>query len=153
MVLCFRIKSEQAETIDISQTTSVQKDTLPDKSEVYRANTEFLDAFVLKKIANPKYLKETTSWEVYNGTDNTGLGSEIARIVANSGFLVSGVRQAQQMYNTSFISVRPGLAITDSVKEFSHYFDLPLKQETDFHNRADVVFVVGNDFWKKYFQR
>jgi len=147
------IRSEQVEYIDLSDTSSFQYTVLPDGSEVYQPDLNKLDSFVLVELANPQFLNQTYTWEVFNGTQHPGLGNQVKRIVANSGFTVVGVRQALSFYETSFISLGKRVEKAESVKEFACYLDIPTKKGTELNDRADVVLVIGEDYWKRYLQR
>ncbi|MGI5827484.1 MAG: LytR C-terminal domain-containing protein [Patescibacteria group bacterium] len=146
------IRSNGVEVISFADTKAFQLETLPDGSEVYVPDLNLLDEVILRELANPSFLNQNLTWEVFNGTNHFGLANSVKRIVANSGFDVIGVRQAQKSYTNSFISVR-SLESSASLQKFANYFSLPIETKSGLHDRADVVLVVGEDFWNKYYRR
>jgi hypothetical protein len=146
------IRSDQVRVVNLGEIDALKLTTLPDNSKVYVADLDLLDKFSLRELANPNFLAQRYTWEISNATAHFGLGNRVKRIVANSGFDVIGVRQSQVPYAKSFISVRQA-AENVYLHRFAEYFNLPVKTNTDLNDRADVVFVVGEDFWEQNFQR
>ncbi len=142
------LRNNHIRTIDMPTTSVFELTTLPDKSQVYEIKPEELDAFGLKELARPKYLKEQLTWEIFNGTQHTGLGSMMKRMVANSGFDVTGVRQARKPYETSAIIVTDKASNNPYVTDFARYFHLPVTTEGDKSDIADVTVILGEDFWE-----
>jgi hypothetical protein len=143
------LRSDEIEVSDLTKNRALSVQKLSDGQDVYIPNGESFDLFALTELAKPQFLREEYNWEIFNGTNHEGFGEMMRKIVANSGFNVSGVRQAKEAYDKSFISLKDDIKTSESIKYFATYFDLPIKHVSSLHDRADVVLVLGEDFWKQ----
>ncbi|NMB56796.1 LytR C-terminal domain-containing protein [Candidatus Beckwithbacteria bacterium] len=147
------LRFEQVEVLDLSQTKVFSQETLPDQSEVLKTNFDFLDKMVFRDLANPDFLKQDFTWEIYNGTNHSGLANLFKRIVANSGFDVVGVRQANELHDKTMIYLNSRIENPTVVNFFASYFALPITVDDGQTLHADVAVFLGEDFWQKYCSR
>ncbi len=146
------LRSEQIEIIDLLNTEILDKQLLPDNRQVYTINFEAFDVFVLKYLANPDFLQEKSTWEIYNATKYAGLGERMRRIITNSGFDVVGLHQANTTLDRTQIEINESLSSNQNILNFSKYFGFQIKNGHSISSRADVVIIIGEDFWEKYHQ-
>jgi LytR cell envelope-related transcriptional attenuator len=143
-----KLRSEDIEYVDLGMTRALSLVNLADGSEVYIAS-EFFDDYVLKNIARPEFLEQDITWEIFNGTAHDGLAARMKKVLANSGLDVIGIRQEKADYQKSFISSREG---NNVVSQIANYYNLEIRETDQISDRADVVFVLGEDFWQENFQ-
>jgi hypothetical protein len=139
---------EQIKIVNLADTSAFAIDKLPDGTEVYIPIFEELDNLVLKFLADPANLKETSTWEIFNGTQHNGLAFQVSRMVANTGFDVVGARQALEMHEKSVIEVSQGYE-SQEITNFANYLHVPVRIHQDKSRRAQVTFIVGEDYWNE----
>lgn len=145
------LRSEHIKEYDLAQMGFFEEKQLPDGSTVFELNKNVFDEYALTKLANTEYLEENITWEVFNGTNYSGLGSNFSRVISNNGFDLIGIRQSGQDYQKSFISFKKDSNASKSVKFLADYFGFEIKSEGILNDRADVVVVLGEDFYEKYY--
>jgi len=118
---------------------------LPDGSEVLVINENVLTTFVLQELANSSFLQEKLTWELYNATNHDGLANAMRRIVANSGFDVSGIRQALENRESSTLYVSDWNKVNESVKRFANFFKFTIVVDSDYTQRSDIALYLGED--------
>lgn len=141
-----KLRVEQFKQVDFLDTQAYELITLPDGAEVYGTKYEEFDNFVLKLFANPDFLADGTTWEIFNATNYDGLGAKVKRIVANSGFDVVGVRQTEEFYENSYIELRED-NLTVNIEKFSKELGIPIKFTDAGLQRSQIKLVLGNDYW------
>lgn len=129
----------------------LQKNTLADGSEVLVINENVLNTFVLQELSNPAFLQERFTWELFNATDRDGLANSMRRIVANSGFDVSGIRQALDTRESSTLYVSDHEHINENILMFANFFNFPIVVDAAFTQRTDIALYLGEDYWMKFF--
>ena len=148
---------ENFKTINLIETNLIDLEKLSDDSEVYRFNEVYFDDYVLRNFANYEVLKDSSNWEVFNGTDYVGFGSQIGRVLSNTGLNVVGVRQAKDNYKESFILVKDDYAQNYSVEKIAKYLRIPIRKlgevndfkEELFNDRAEVAMIIGEDLGER----
>lgn len=144
------LRTEHLKEYDFAQMGFFEEKQLPDGSKVFELNKNIFDEYALTKLANTEYLEESLTWEVFNGTNYSGLGASFSRVISNNGFDLVGIRQSGQDYQKSFISLKEE-EVSKSVKFLADYFGFEIKKDGILNDRADVVVVLGEDFYEKYY--
>ena len=142
------LRVENIKQIQLEDTDILIGQVLPDDTTVLTTDFGKLDNFVLTQFADPDYLSDTNTWEIYNATNNAGFGAWMKRVVANSGFDVVGVRQANELGLTSAIELREE-SLTQSVRDFSEDSGIPIVFHTDNSRRSSVQVILGDDYWNQ----
>jgi len=124
---------------------------IPDGSQILVIDDNVLTTFVLQELANPVFLQEKLTWELYNATDQDGLANNMRRITANSGFDVIGIRQALEFKKTSTLYVSDAKKINANVRRFAEFFHFPIVVDNSITQRSDVALYLGDDYFIKYY--
>lgn len=141
------LRYEDVAVVDMEETDALVLDKLADGTDVYRVNQEELDKLVLKLFADPDYLRNSLTWEIFNATNHKGLASQVGRIVANSGFDVVGVRQSIDPVDSSKIVVSKD-KVDNNIREFARHIGVTIEEIESDSERSSVQFYIAEDYWK-----
>jgi hypothetical protein len=148
LIFVRNLRVEQIKVVDLRDSGVLFEKSLPDGSVVFMTDFETLDNLVLKQLADPVYLADASTWEIYNGTDNSGFAAKMKRLVANSGFDVVGVRQSDQMYEKTVLEVKED-DLTESIQSFADSLGVEVVFVSDESRRSNVRLVLGEDYWRR----
>ncbi len=139
---------ENINHIVITDTKYFDNKIFPDGSQAYVINNQQWKKYALTDFADPDFLSEKYTWEIYNGTTKNGLGESVRKILTNSGFDVVGVRQADNLSDQSKIIINKNLVDNPSIKKFADYFKFPIQVSIEGNLRSDVILIIGSDYLK-----
>lgn len=146
----FNLKANEVKHYQADNEFLAQK-TIADDSKLMIIDDNVLTNFVLQELANPIFLQEKLTWEIYNATNYDGLANNMRRIVANSGFDVTGIRQALETKTVSTLYISDAQKINDNIKIFARFFHFPIIVDNNYTQRSDVALYLGEDYWERYF--
>lgn len=149
-ILNFNLKINEIQIIK-AEDEFLKVTKLPDGSAGYEIDDDLLTEFVLKQLSNPEFLQDKITWEIYNATDYDGLADSMRRIAANSGFDVTGIRQALDKREISTLYVSDWNKVNNNVRRFADFFHFPIVADNNYTQRSDIALYLGDDFWQEYF--
>lgn len=137
----------------LQKTRSGEYVKLPDGSLVFKVKSEFLDGLVKEVFQDPLVIDEGIIWAVINATEHRGMALETARLINNSGGEVTIVYDADEPIAGGIYCREKNICETYSVNMFAESLGLPVIIENLNESRAEVVLVVDEKYWEKYYER
>ena len=137
----------------LQKTRSGEYVKLPDGSLVFKVKSEFLDSLVKEVFQDPSVIDEGIIWAVINDTDHRGMALETARLINNSGGEVTIVYDTDKPIAGGIYCREENICETYSVRMFAESLGLPIIIEDLNESRAEVVLVVDEKYWEKFYKR
>jgi len=135
--------------IDLEEKMILTEFSLPDGGIGRKGNPLLIDNFLQDSFFELEIRKEKISVEVLNGTDYSGLGQRIARIIANIGGKISKVGDSQEKIGKCQIKGDDQALKSFTLFKIKKIFDCQvLKGEKD-----GLILVIGDDYPKKLFSK
>lgn len=143
---------DQINEVDLKRTNFVSRQTLADGSEVFKFETTSVDDLTIKLFSDERVLEEDLQVIVLNGTDHSGLANDMARVIKNLGAELIGVKDHSLEINRSQIFCQSRTQATSyTAQRLAKSFDMELKNEKLNEQEVDLVIVLGEDFWQKFY--
>lgn len=144
LALVNNLRHDQVESFSFINAPGVVSQKRPDGVEVFQIDPKRLDPWLTRDFASFQWVNEACSWQVSNATGHSGLASQIARILANSGIQVVSVNEAEKGQGGIYQSEE---AECTAAVFFSQYLNLPLKKESLGDYRTEVRVILDEAFW------
>ncbi len=134
---------------DLESQGILQQVFQPDGSTLFISDAELMDNFSKDFFSEPRIVEEGMSMVILNSTDHLGLGVQAARLVHNVGGDVIAVRDfSDQLEKTRMVVSNDTAMNTLTVKKLLNLFDIEIAEVGDTAEyRADVVLILGEDYW------
>lgn len=145
------VRLNDIEWVDLENVGAVAQQTLVDGSTAFVADSELLDKLSKSLFSQTEIMEEGLSIAVLNATYHQGLGAGVARIIRNMGGDVVAVSDSLHSQEDSTIIVSDEQLLESiAVKIFAKTLLINnlLKGETS-QQRADILVVVGEDYWTR----
>jgi len=145
------VRLHNVELVDLSRSGAVVEQSQPDGSVTFTADLELLDQLSRRLFSHPELIEEGVAVAVLNGTNHRGLGARVARIVRNMGgdvVVVSDYSRTEEM--TTLWASQDDLLKNSTTRQLSKalFIERVLVGETS-QQRADILVVVGEDYWTR----
>lgn len=137
----------------LQRTRSGEYVKLPDGSDVFKVKGEFLDSLVKEVFQDPLVIDEGIIWAVINTTEHRGMALQTARLINNSGGEVTIVYDANKPIVGGIYCRQEDICKTYSVNMFAESLGLPVIVDDLNESRAEVVLVVDEKYWEKFYER
>jgi hypothetical protein len=149
------LKESKINLFDLAEMTVFSETVLPDGTQAAQ-----IDTLRLERIINRLFLEEgirngDLAIAVLNGTGKTGLAKQAARIISNIGGRVISEADFKEAKEGSWLKgkrceIRSSLDYKESytVKRLSEIFGCSWVGEEKYEQRADVVLIVGENYWR-----
>lgn len=147
-----KVRSHKINFFDLSKISVLLKTTLPDRTEVFEIDQNRLDPLVQKYFFDPIIRKEKMLFEVLNGTDHPKLGERAGRIISGLGGEVVSIGNSQEKVEECQIQTIREKKTFHSVKKIANIFNCQLLEKEE-EGKAEVTLIVGENYWKKLFQK
>jgi hypothetical protein len=145
------VRINDVEWVNFSQAGAVSEELQPDGTKMFIANLELVNDLSQRLFSQPELMEEGLAITVLNATSHRGLGASVARRIRNMGGEVVSVSDAHRSQKvTKLLVSQEKLLESFSVKLLSDTFliDEVSGGETS-QQRADVLIVVGEDYWTR----
>lgn len=151
------VRGDKVDFLDLEKSEITQSELLPDSSRVLGVDSVKLDLFIRGNMADAGIISEGTSVGVYNATPHPGLASFAARMITNLGgnvVIVTNTEDHQQ--NSMVLSEKNTSKIFKKLVQV--YAPSCIKQCIGqnvkiISSRAQVNVILGEDFYKEWYQR
>lgn len=137
----------------LQKTRSGEYVNLPDGSSVFKVKSEFLDSLVKEVFQDPLVIDEGIIWAVINVTEHRGMALQTARLINNSGGEVMIVYDTDKPIIGGIYCRDKDICKTYSVNMFAESLGLPVIIEDLDESRAEVVLVVDEKYWERFYER
>jgi len=146
-----RIREDKINLIDLSQTSASSEVELPDGSRAMKIDQERLERIISQFFVDPKIKEEDLSISILNKTEHFGLANKAARIISNSGGRVIQVGSEQKEDSKTNCQIKSHKKHRQSytVLKLSRLFDCQWVEEPLSEQRAEIVLLLGEDYWEK----
>lgn len=145
-----KLRSDKMKSIDLQETDILKTLSLPDGSSVLETDFFRLDELVKKYFGDSKIKKEGIKIEVLNATGEQGLAKKMVRLITNMGGEVIAVGNAEKKQENSNMKCRDkSIKNTYTVQKLETILSAKAEVEEMAESRADVLILVGEDYWQK----
>ena len=135
------------------QTQASQTIVLPDGQRAYRVQKEYLDRLSGSLFKDNELLGEDIEVGVVNKTENTGMSSQVARIIDNIGGNATMI-PSQDGYNGEGIWCSgEQICASYTVELFSKTFNLEIRRGKIEPSRIDALIILGNEYWRYFYEK
>lgn len=139
--------------VDLEQTSALSTLILADGSTAKTFDQALLDAVSQGLFKDSQISNEHVLIEVLNGTDKPGFGQRVSRLITNLGGEVVSVANSPQKVSESQIKAEAGVLQTFTSRRLGQIFNCVILAEKPKDSRADLQIIVGEEYWRKLFQR
>lgn len=145
------VRASSAEVVELSSIGVLHEEILPDGSKAYRTDPEWLDQLARRLLASPELSREGLAIAVLNATEHQRLGNRATRVVENMGGNVVSVSDFPTIEERSTIIVsNDSLRSSITVSELSKFFSVgKVSVGETMDRRADLLLVIGEEYWRK----
>lgn len=141
------LKENEYKFLDLGNMALAAKQKLPDKSEILLLDQATFDMKMQKIFIDPQVRLENLTVEILNATDHPGLAERAARILSNTSLIVVSTGNSDQKVDQSLIESAKKLKKTRTVSLIKNIFKSSWKEAKE-ERRADVTFIVGEDYYQ-----
>jgi len=138
--------------IDLAQTSVSQKVDLADGSQAMKIDPERLSRIINQFFIDEGLEKEDLSVAVLNKTEHSGLANNASKIINNIGGRVVQINNLQDKTAGSSscqIKSEKKYKETYTVKKLSQIFNCQWSESGEDDQRAEIILLVGDDYWHK----
>lgn len=142
------VRLNNIEWVDLSYSGVISEQVQPDGSLIFTADYELLDRLSRNLFSQPAIVEEGLSIAVLNATKHSGLGARVVRKIKNMGGDVVAVSDSERKYETTRVLVSEKLKESPTVSFLAKTFlidEIQIGETTQ--QRADILIVVGEDYW------
>lgn len=141
------VREDKINIIDLKEASASEEIILSDGTKAIKIDPERLERILSQFFVDEKIRQETLTIAVLNGTNHLGLANKGARLIGNMGGRVIGVgdvessrceARSEKKYKNSY-----------TVKKLIRVFDCEWGGENLENQRADVVLILGEQYWQK----
>lgn len=156
------LRSDRIITLDLAESVITESKLLPDSSRVLSVDQVKLDLFVREKMSDRRIAQEAATIAIFNATKYQGLASHAARMVTNlGGNVVLISNSTQQLSNSKVLLKEPSnQAHQQTATRMSQIFAPSCLQQSCLvddpkivNSRAQVLIVLGEDYFKLWYER
>jgi len=149
------IREDKIIFIDLAQSSVSQKVDLPDNSQAMKIDPERLSKIISQFFIDEGLEKEELTVAVLNKTEHLGLANNASKIIGNIGGRVIQVSDFQDKTTDSNreceIKSEKKYKNSYTVRKLSQIFNCEWleKEGNDDSQRAKVLLLIGEDYWRK----
>lgn len=155
-----QVRSDKIESLNLEHSNITESKLLPDSTRVLGVNKIQLDLFVRSKMFDTSIRDEGSSIAVFNATTRSGIAQDAARVLTNLGGNVVLVANSDKKQDKSLVFFGNARVSTSSERRLVSIFSPScLKEKCDgvdqkvSSSRAQINIVLGEDYFKKWYQR
>jgi hypothetical protein len=126
------------------------KETSIDQSIIIKTDFNKLDSYIKRIFQNSEILSEKANISIANGTEITGLGSKVSRLITNMGGVIVNVGNTETIQEKTVIQINNKKWITSSTLEkiTKTIPDSEISSELNTDNRTDILIILGKNYAK-----
>jgi hypothetical protein len=154
--LLYKVNGLPLSAIDfysLGQTRAGEEVTLPDGSQVFRVQKEFLEKLSADLFGDNDFSQEGIIWGVVNQTNFSGLASWVATLINNIGGEVAFFEEKSQQAQEGIWCGNEKNCSSYSVKLLAQTLKLKKIIGKNLETRAEVVVVLGDNYQRFFYQR
>lgn len=144
-----KVNSSGLKFIDLSNKSFLYSDPQPDGSSLLLSNPDELDNISVQLFGEPKFIEEGLSVAVFNGTNHSGLGNRVGRLLQNMEVEVVAVADNKELIDeTKILAASEEVAGSFTVEKLVKLVNAnSVVVEDTSSERAEVILVLGEDYW------
>jgi len=144
-----KLRSDKVKFFDLGETNILTEKSLPDGSLIFETELFRLDELVRNHCIDHKIYEERLAIEVLNATDHSGLANRVARLMTNIGGDIVAVGNSNDKYQISNIKYqKKDLRKSYTVRKLEKILGVKAEVGEMGESRADLLILVGEDYWK-----
>jgi hypothetical protein len=143
------LKGFEINTIGVEQTSASEKVVLADGSEAVVIDPERFAQVAKKLFVDDTIGQEGLAIAVVNGTPHPGLANRVGKVIENLGGRVVELGSLEGKTTFCQLLGAEKKAKSQTVKRLTRLFDCRWGGEAKEGFRADVVLILGEDYWEK----
>jgi hypothetical protein len=149
------LRQDKITLVDLGQTRASQEIELPDGSKAKKIETERLQSVMDDFFVDPQIKNEGLTVAVLNATDHFGLANKAASLIENSGGQVVSVGEMEMSDDDKVknskceIRSQKSKKKTYTVQKLTKIFGCQWGGENLENQRADIVLILGEGYWKE----
>ena len=155
------VRADKTYFLDLKHSSITVSKLLPDTTRVLGVDTIKADLFFRQHLKDAYISNSDLSIGIFNGTNHPGLAQQVSRMITNLGGNVITVSNADQTLGQSRVYTADNLSKQNqSVERITQLFAASCLKDkcvsTDPKvnaSRAQINIVVGEDFFKKFYER
>lgn len=148
-LLVRKIKPEKLEVVDLAKVDFSRAELLPNGDQILKIDQSRLDELCQRLFAETEIKKENLSVSVLNATSFSGLAQAGSRYALNLGSQVIEVADWSQKSPNCQILAEEKLTHSRTYQRLKKTFDCRYGGKDKDSHRADLVLILGEDYFKK----
>jgi len=148
-----KIRPSKISLINLDQLDVCSETTLADGSRAINVDPERLDQIVSQLFEDEKIGAEDLAISVLNGTSRPGLAKRGARLISNLGGRVVEIGGWRENVSGCELRGEKSTIKTYTAQKFKKIFDCQWTGEDLAGHRADLVVILGEDYWQMLFKK
>lgn len=144
-----KIRPNKITLIDFSQTSVCIKSNLADNSQVFKLDQAGIDQLLKMSFKDEKIIDADLTIFVLNGTSHLGLANRTLRMITNMGGQVVGVGDWKQEAKNCELRAKKAKVKIYTSQKLMKIFNCHWGGENLEGYRADIVLILGEDYWQK----
>jgi hypothetical protein len=142
-----KVRLNQVSLVALGQTSALGEISLADGTPAYEIKDQSLDVLISDLFADEKIKNEALAIGVYNSSQYPGLANKASRMIDNLGGRTIEIGDWEGKTDGCEIRSQKQLASTQTVKKMINIFGCQQIIEDMSGERADVILVIGEDYW------
>lgn len=158
------VRPDKITSLDLARSSITESYLLPDSSRVLGIDAVKMDVFIRNNLQDDLIQNAEATVAVFNATNHSGLGSEVARIITNLGanvVIISNTDQLQEISSVTSNSNTPQLNKENlTYKRLAQIFASACIKNPCYSydpkitgSRAQVNVVIGEDYFNLWYKR
>lgn len=147
-----KLRTKEISLISLGETTAFSTVVLPDGSQAVAVDLERFDSLAQQLFTDERIRAENLAIVVLNATPHPGLARRGARMMSNIGGRVVGLGEREGRSEKCEVRSEKGNINSYTVKKVAKAFHCQWGGEDLGDQRADLVLILGEDYWQKLTQ-
>lgn len=137
-----QVKFDKIEVVNLEKLNILEKTQLLDGTEIFEIDPKALDQISFSLFNERQVLNEKKTVEIMNGTEVSGLGSDVARLITNMGGEVISIKNSREKIGSSSIVVSRD---SYTASRISKSLGFPLIQKKNKEENDNILILLGEN--------
>jgi hypothetical protein len=142
------IPDQNRKSINILDNEIGYKEADIDQTQIIKTDFNKLDTYIKRTFQSSAMQEEKANISIENGTQITGLGSKVSRLITNMGGVVVSVGNSEKEYPKTEVIINDKKWIdSETVSRIKKAIpEVQISPNINSDNRTDVLLILGNDY-------
>jgi hypothetical protein len=142
------IPDQNRKSINILDNEIGYKEADIDQTQIIKTDFNKLDTYIKRTFQSSAMQEEKANITIENGTQITGLGSKVSRLITNMGGIVVSVGNSEKEYSKTEVVINDKKWIdSETVSRIKKAIpEVQISSNIKSDNRTDVLLILGNDY-------